>query len=337
MEVRRINWFLPVFLISYVVLSAAAGILIGVLTAMGIALPLWILYVVGEAVTIVIALVYILVSRISIRKDMQYKLIGIKDVIMSVLTGYLFIPLVLFLNNITMLFSNNYVKDSAQGLSAFPYPVQIILIAVIPPLVEEFVFRGLFYGAYRKHGVLKAAVMSGIIFGIFHLNINQFAYAFAIGIIFAYMVEATGSIWSSVCAHFAINTFSITVIQILKLCGAYELASQTETSQIAVDSVGTRLAGIVMMFVLAVVFTALAVLCIRNMAKRHGRLDILKNSFKRTSDNAYEETADKEALDEVVSDSRKVSSTDNEHIATIPAVVTIIASIAYMIIMELMN
>ena len=92
-----------------------------------------------------------------------------------------------------------------------------------------------------------------------------------------------------------------------------------------------------MMFVLAVVFTALAVLCIRNMAKRHGRLDILKNSFKRTSDNAYEETADKEASDEAVSDSRKVSSTDNGHIVTIPAVVTIIASIAYMIIMELMN
>ena len=30
------------------------------------------------------------------------------------------------------------------------------------------------------------------------------------------------SIWASVCAHFAVNTYSITVVQILKLCKMYD-------------------------------------------------------------------------------------------------------------------
>ena len=57
--------------------------------------------------------------------------------------------------------------------------------------------------------------MSGLVFGLFHLNINQFCYAFVIGVVFAFLVEATGSIWSSVLAHFAINTYSIKIIQLL--------------------------------------------------------------------------------------------------------------------------
>ena len=52
-----------------------------------------------------------------------------------------------------------------------------------------------------------AALMSGLLFGCFHLNINQALYAFVMGIVFAYMVEATGSLWSSVIAHFAVNTY----------------------------------------------------------------------------------------------------------------------------------
>ena len=104
--------------------------------------------------------------------------------------------------------------------------MQVILLAVIPPLVEELVFRGIFFGSYRKVGMFGAAVISGLIFGCFHLNINQGLYAFAIGFVFAYMVEATGSLWPSVIAHFAINTYSIGVVQLLKMAGMYTADGQ---------------------------------------------------------------------------------------------------------------
>ena len=41
MEVRKLNWFLPVFLAAYVILNIAAGIFIGIAPELGIALYLY--------------------------------------------------------------------------------------------------------------------------------------------------------------------------------------------------------------------------------------------------------------------------------------------------------
>ena len=138
-----------------------------------------------------------------------------------------------------MLFSKNYLEAASQTLLTYPFVVQIILMAVIPALVEEFIFRGLFYGTYRKCGVLKGALMSGLVFGLFHLNINQFCYAFVIGVVFAFMVEATGSIWSSVLAHFAINTYSITIIQLLKITGTYDTMQEAAGETVVTEFVNS--------------------------------------------------------------------------------------------------
>lgn len=349
MEVKKINWFFPVLVISYLFLNVVSGVVIGIMMAAGINIPMWILYVLGEAIALLIALVYILIMRINIMKDMPYKLIGIKDILLSVLTGYLLIPMVLFLNNITMLFSNNYLNESSQELIAYPYLVQVILMAVIPPLVEEFVFRGLFYGTYRKYNVPRAAVMSGLIFGIFHLNINQFAYAFVIGIIFAYMVEATGSVWASVCAHFAVNTYSITVIQILKMSGSYDSVISSSAEQQLTDiPVVSQVISYIVMFIVAVVFMMLAILCIRNMAKRHGRLQYIK--LRHESEDVFEDDTSYAPTDSqtYLQENNQYINTDTDssvtecktvrnRIMTAPAAVTIVVCMVYMIVMEVVR
>ena len=333
MEVKKINIFLPVYLISYLILNIISAFIIGIITDAGITVPQWILYVLGEAIMIAVALIYILVMKIDIKRDMMYRKIGIKDILMSVLTGYLVIPMVLFINNITMLFSNNYLNESSEGLMAYPYIIQVILMAVIPPLVEEFVFRGLFYGTYRKYGILKAAVMSGLVFGVFHLNINQFAYAFVIGVVFSYMVEATGSIWSSVFGHFAVNTYSITVVQILKLCGLYDGMMAEPAGQQAVNiPVASRIMSFLMLFIVAFIFMLFAVLCIKNMAKRNARLDNIKNSFHI---HGSEYDMNDAMQQEDITEQKTLSA--GWHIMTAPAAVTLIACAFYMIVMEIIR
>ena len=359
MEVRKLNWFLPVFLAAYVILNIAAGIFIGIAPELGIALPDWIVYVISEVMAFIIVLIYMLVMKINIRRDMQYKVIGGKDIFMSLpamkdlleagVTGVLILPMVLFLNAFTMLFSDNYIQESSQGLLEYPYIAQLILIAVIPPLVEEFIFRGLFFGTYRKCGVLKAALMSGLVFGMFHLNINQFAYALVSGVIFAYMVEATGSIWSSVIAHFVVNSYSITINQILKLSGLYSAVNDTATGtqdELTSITMSSRLAGIFMMFVIGAVFMLLAVLCIRNMAKRNGRLEVIRESFrighkKGSYNNSSSEGASGNgellSADNMSGDGEVLSDTAarSNHVLTAPAVASVAACLVYMIIMEM--
>ncbi len=143
MEVRKLNWFLPVFLAAYVILNIAAGIFIGIAPELGIALPDWIVYVISEVMAFIIVLIYMLVMKINIRRDMQYKVIGGKDILCHCLRACLFCLWCCFLMHL-LCFSDNYIQESSQGLLEYPYIAQLILIAVIPPLVEEFIFRGLF-------------------------------------------------------------------------------------------------------------------------------------------------------------------------------------------------
>lgn len=282
MEVRKVNVFFPIFIVGYIALSILAGSVMAVLVNMGIPMPDWIQYVISEGIILVIAIIYMVVNRIDPMKDIPYKRIGFVDGILSLAAGYCMIPMVLFLNSITMLFSTNYLEEGTTTLLTYPFFMQVILLAVIPPLVEELVFRGIFFGSYRKAGMSGAAIMSGLIFGCFHLNINQGLYAFAIGIVFAYMVEATGSLWSSVIAHFAINTYSIGVVQLLKMTGIYASDGQAvgalEGERELAASAGAlaTVMQLIVLLALATAFMMLAVLCIRIMAKRHGRLENIK-------------------------------------------------------------
>ena len=282
MEVRKVNVFFPIFIVGYIALSILAGSVMAVLVNMGIPMPDWIQYVISEGIILVIAIIYMVVNRIDPMKDIPYKRIGFVDGILSLAAGYCMIPMVLFLNSITMLFSTNYLEEGTTTLLTYPFFMQVILLAVIPPLVEELVFRGIFFGSYRKAGMSGAAIMRGIIFGCFHLNINQGLYAFAIGIVFAYMVEATGSLWSSVIAHFAINTYSIGVVQLLKMTGIYALDGQAvgalegEGELAASAGALATVMQLIVLLALATAFMMLAVLCIRIMAKRHGRLENIK-------------------------------------------------------------
>ena len=82
------------------------------------------------------------------------------------------------------------------------------MVAVIPSLFEESVYRGIFYNEYRKESPLKAILLSGFLFGIIHLNFNQFAYAFAMGIIFALIIGYRFNL-STMIIHLIINGNSI--------------------------------------------------------------------------------------------------------------------------------
>ena len=65
------------------------------------------------------------------------------------------------------------------------------------------------YGGLRTcFPVDVSALVSALIFGIYHKNIVQGLYAAAFGIILAYIFEKTQSIWGSTLMHMAFNLSS---------------------------------------------------------------------------------------------------------------------------------
>ena len=85
----------------------------------------------------------------------------------------------------------------------------ILIIALIPALVEEFLFRGLILRTFeRQVGSLWAVVITGIIFGAYHLNPFSFVPLVVLGVYLGFLAMRAGSLWASVAAHFYNNTYA---------------------------------------------------------------------------------------------------------------------------------
>ena len=80
--------------------------------------------------------------------------------------------------------------------------MMIFWMGIIAPAAEEMIFRWLIY--LRLRDWLKmpvAAVISGLIFGIYHGNIVQGIYASILGTAFAWILEMSGNTYSSMLLH----------------------------------------------------------------------------------------------------------------------------------------
>jgi len=66
-------------------------------------------------------------------------------------------------------------------------------------------FKGIILSDCQNIEIVKSSFVLGLFFVFIHLDMHQFLYTFIIGIIFAVFVLYTGSIFSSITAHFIIN------------------------------------------------------------------------------------------------------------------------------------
>ena len=78
---------------------------------------------------------------------------------------------------------------------------------IFPGICEETLFRGSMLRMSQDGGLPKAAVVlvSGLLFAVFHMNLDQLFYTFAIGIVLAAVVLVTNSLISGIYVHIVYN------------------------------------------------------------------------------------------------------------------------------------
>ena len=82
----------------------------------------------------------------------------------------------------------------------------IFAVAVIlAPIIEELIFRKLLIDKLSRYGDRVAILVSGIAFGLFHGNFEQFFYAAMLGMLFAFVYTKTGNVIHTVLLHMAVN------------------------------------------------------------------------------------------------------------------------------------
>lgn len=80
----------------------------------------------------------------------------------------------------------------ADSLSLFLYA------GLFAPVVEEILFRGVLLRSMMPYGKRFAVVLSAAMFGLFHGNLIQSPYAFAVGLVLGYTAVEYNILWSMV-------------------------------------------------------------------------------------------------------------------------------------------
>lgn len=88
--------------------------------------------------------------------------------------------------------------------------MEILTLALIVPILEEILFRGLVYGRLRKYSTKNmAAIFSSILFAVYHMNLLQGVYAFILGLLLVFVYERYQSVLAAVILHASANAFSM--------------------------------------------------------------------------------------------------------------------------------
>lgn len=86
---------------------------------------------------------------------------------------------------------------------------EFLLTAILPGICEEFLHRGIMLMTSKKyHNPRIALILSSIVFGLMHMNINQFFYATILGLFIGYVALVSDSIIPCMIIHFMNNFLS---------------------------------------------------------------------------------------------------------------------------------
>lgn len=136
---------------------------------------------------------------------------------------------ILFVLGVTFLFNlvfSRFIPSSSQyegfvnSFTSIPYPLTILLIGVLGPCAEEFLFRGVFFRRVRDCiNVYAAALLSGLAFAVFHGNLEQGIPAFVMGFLFCLVYEHFGTMAAPIAGHMSVNILALIEEKILDVSG----------------------------------------------------------------------------------------------------------------------
>lgn len=149
--------------------------------------------------------------------------------------------------------------------------VTFIYMVLCAPVLEEYVFRKLIVDRTLKYGQGVAIVLSGLMFGLFHGNLNQFAYAFLLGMFLAFLYVKTGNLKITIGMHMCVNfmgaVVSVLMLKAIHLDEYQEIVMNGGDTQAVMDFMMANLPGwiaymIYVLFILAVFITGIVLFII---------------------------------------------------------------------------
>lgn len=101
-------------------------------------------------------------------------------------------------------------QATAELIYESPIWVQILGLAILVPVMEELVYRGLLYKRMRSYLPAGISIIgSSLLFGVYHGNMAQLIFAGVIGLVMAYLMEEFRTLKVTILFHVVVNLTSI--------------------------------------------------------------------------------------------------------------------------------
>jgi uncharacterized protein len=264
------------------------------------------------------SIIYLFITKQQVKEALSLRTIGFKSVLIVLIIGLLIYPAATFVGLASQLFFHNYLADAFQTFASLPPWQGLLMIAVTPAICEETAMRGAVLAGYKNTNMHKAAVMNGFLFGILHMNLQQFFYAFAIGVVFAYLVMITGSIFSSMLCHFTCNGISYMI-------SYYAMKNIPQAKEMDSLSASVKSATLITFFVVFIICCTLIVLLIK----------ALQAINKKKSEERYEKTIESMYQNAMVGN--LMLKDNREKVMNWPIYAAIIVFIAFMAAFQMLS
>lgn len=129
-------------------------------------------------------------------------------------------PIILFLGwlNLQLPLPESWIELDKMQMSMIekllsgdmPLWIMLFHVAVVPAVCEELMFRGIILRNFeRELPPWVAVVLTGTLFGLYHLRFTQALPLILLGILITWLVWRTGSLWVVVAVHFVNNAGSV--------------------------------------------------------------------------------------------------------------------------------
>ncbi len=179
----------------------------------GESLPQWALYLNFLAAPIAFALVvvwYFSYTKNSVKGFLKAQVCPLKYYGIALLMQVGLLSLselnVLFL---AFLKKFGYVDSgiTLPSLNGFGFCGVLFAVAVLPAVMEELFFRGIFLQEMKEFSLWGRVLLCGALFALFHQNPAQTIYQFVCGVAFALIAVRAKSIFPTILSHFLNNGY----------------------------------------------------------------------------------------------------------------------------------
>ena len=222
MNPKKVNWlFLTTLLVEAAVMAfmyLCSDISLGIIESL----------LLSQLIVLVPAVLFLFGTKTDPGRLIAHNRPKFTTALLVVVFTLLCMPAIIAVNAFSMLFVDNEVAGLQSYMLSVPWWQILLMVGIIGPVSEEFVFRGVIYHGYKtSQRFVGSMLLSALLFGLTHLNFNQMSYAVLVGIVSVLLLEGSGSIFYSMLFHICINTTNVVQMLVQKAQGT--IMSQEES------------------------------------------------------------------------------------------------------------